>query len=114
VRLGAIGRELGDDSRDLLRAFPLDFDVLQATASTARQCMGSVRYGIRIGVVLDERWSAWFDGLGVESDGGETMLSGALPDQSALYGLLDKLRDLGLPLISVRCLLLEEQEAKER
>jgi hypothetical protein len=37
VRLGAIGRELGDGSRDLLRAFPLDFDVLQATASTARR-----------------------------------------------------------------------------
>jgi hypothetical protein len=73
-----------------------------------------VRYGIRIGVVLDERWSAWFDGLEVVSDGGETMLSRALPDQSALYGLLHKLRDLGLPLISVRRLLLEEQEAKER
>jgi hypothetical protein len=42
------------------------------------------------------------------------MLSRALPDQSALYGLVDKLRDLGLRLISVRRLLLEEQEAKER
>jgi hypothetical protein len=50
--------------------------VLQAKASTAANVGGSVRYGIRIGVVFDERWSAWFDGLGVESDGGETILSG--------------------------------------
>jgi hypothetical protein len=72
---------------------------------------GIVRYEILIEGILDEHWSAWLDGLGIESDGGETIISGALPDQSALCGLLDKLRDLGLPLISVRRLLLKEQEA---
>lgn len=58
---------------------------------------------IRIKGRIDERWSEWFHGVTithVEPD--ETVLTGSVPDQSALYGLLAKLRDLGLPLLSVQ------------
>jgi hypothetical protein len=60
------------------------------------------RYEIRVEGVLDRRWAAWFDGLGVETDGTQTVISGVLADQPALHGLLAKIRDLGLSLISVR------------
>jgi hypothetical protein len=60
------------------------------------------RYEIRIGGVLDSRWAAWFEGLEVTSSGGETVISGLLVDQAALHGLLTRVRDLGLCLISVR------------
>ena len=60
------------------------------------------RYKIRLKGHLDSRWSAWFDGLGLthESDG-TTIISGLVADQAALHGLLQKVRDIGLPLISV-------------
>jgi hypothetical protein len=61
-----------------------------------------VRYEIRVGGVLDDRWADWFGGLQVSSDGTQTVIAGVLPDQPALYGLLAKVRDLGLSLISVR------------
>jgi len=51
--------------------------------------------------VLDDRWSEWFEWLQIENQGGETILSGTLRDQSALYGILDKVRDLGLSVIAV-------------
>ena len=59
-------------------------------------------YEIRIEGRLDARWQDWFDGMTVTMDSdGTTLLSGPVPDQPALYGLLRKVRDLGLPLISV-------------
>ena len=60
------------------------------------------RYEIRLKGHLDSRWAAWFDGLSLtnESDG-TTIIHGPVADQSALYGLLQKVRDLGLPLVSV-------------
>ena len=60
------------------------------------------RYEIRLKGHLDTRWAAWFDGLSLtkESDG-TTIIHGPVADQAALYGLLQKTRDLGLPLISV-------------
>jgi hypothetical protein len=60
-------------------------------------------YEIRLRGHLDTRWAAWFDGLSLahQSDG-TTVISGAVVDQAALYGLLGKVRDLGLPLIAVR------------
>jgi hypothetical protein len=60
------------------------------------------RYEIRLKGHLDSRWAAWFDGLSLinESDG-STVIHGPVADQAALYGLLQKVRDLGLPLISV-------------
>ena len=60
------------------------------------------RYEIRVEGVLDHRWAAWFGGLHVETDGTQTVISGLLTDQPALHGLLVKIRDLGLCLISVR------------
>ena len=59
-------------------------------------------YQIRIKGHLGPQWAGWFEGLTVslETDG-ETLLSGPVVDQAALYGLLRKLRDVGLPLISV-------------
>lgn len=62
----------------------------------------SARYEIRVEGVLDARWAAWFGGLQVESGDTETVISGPLEDQPALHGLLTKVRDLGLCLISVR------------
>ncbi|MFY9929034.1 MAG: hypothetical protein WAK82_13590 [Streptosporangiaceae bacterium] len=60
------------------------------------------RYEIRVKGILDRRWAAWFEGLQVSSDGEETVISGPVADQAALHGLLAKVRDLGLFLISVR------------
>jgi hypothetical protein len=61
------------------------------------------RYEIRVRGVLDRHWSVWFEGLELRSEpGGVTVLAGPVADQAALHGLLAKVRDLGLPLLSVR------------
>jgi hypothetical protein len=61
------------------------------------------RYEIRVQGVLDDRWSAWFDGLEVTSDqAGQTTIAGPATDQAAPHGLPAKIRDLGLPLLLVR------------
>lgn len=59
-------------------------------------------YEIRLQGHLDQRWSAWFDGMQLAHlDDGTTVVRGEVADQAALHGLLDRIRDLGLPLISV-------------
>ena len=59
-------------------------------------------YEIRIKGHLDDRWGDWFEGLTItRDDTGETRLTGPVVDQAALHGLLKKVRDLGIPLISV-------------
>jgi hypothetical protein len=60
------------------------------------------RYEVRLRGHLASRWAAWFDGLSIsnESDG-TTLIDGLVFDQAALHGLLQKVRDVGLPLISV-------------
>ncbi len=59
-------------------------------------------YEIRLKGHLDEQWAAWFGGLVMAlSDDGETVLTGPVADQAALHGLLKKVRDLGMPLLSV-------------
>ncbi len=61
-------------------------------------------YEIKIKGHLDPRWSDWFAGLKLTYSNEEaTLLSGPLPDQSALHGLLERIRDLNLTLISVTC-----------
>ncbi|MET3808297.1 hypothetical protein ABIB25_005326 [Nakamurella sp. UYEF19] len=60
------------------------------------------RYEIRVKGHLDPRWTAWFDGLTVTAENdGTTVIHGQVLDQAALHGLLAKVRDIGLPLISV-------------
>jgi hypothetical protein len=61
-----------------------------------------VSYEIRVEGVLDSRWATWFGGLQVQGAGTQSVISGPLADQAALHGLLVKVRDLGLVLISVR------------
>jgi hypothetical protein len=59
-------------------------------------------YEIHIKGHLDERWSEWFAGLKLTClEGDVTLLSGLLPDQTALHGLLERVRDLNLTLLSV-------------
>jgi hypothetical protein len=59
-------------------------------------------YEIRLEGRLEPRWSAWFDGLELTAGAdGTTVLRGPVADQAALHGLLQRLRDLGIPLISV-------------
>ena len=60
------------------------------------------RYEIRIRGLLPSHWSTWFDGFAVQPAGdGTTLITGQVADQAALHGVLQALRDLGLPLLSV-------------
>jgi len=63
---------------------------------------------IRFKEQINEKWSDWFGGLTVNYSDDETLLSGPVTDQSALYGIISRLRDLGLQLISVCSEELEE------
>lgn len=59
-------------------------------------------YEIRLKGHLDNRWSDWFEGLTITlEEDGDTLLTGPVIDQAALFGLLKKVRDLGLPLVSI-------------
>jgi hypothetical protein len=60
-------------------------------------------YEIQIKGHLDESWLEWFEGLVLTHEsGGSTTLRGAIVDQSALHGMLKKIRDLGMPLLSIK------------
>jgi hypothetical protein len=64
--------------------------------------MSPTAYEIRVQGHLAPRWAAWFDGLSLTAEGdGTTALRGPVADQAALHGLLQRLRDTGLPLLSV-------------
>jgi len=70
-------------------------------------------YHIRVKGILDEKWSDWFDGFTITPQADdETLLVGPVPDQSALHGLLTKIRDLGLPLLLVKRVEAASGEAK--
>lgn len=64
--------------------------------------VANVQYEIRVTGHLNSRWEAWFDGLALSrEDDGTTAIRGPIVDQAALHGVLQKLRDIGVPLISV-------------
>jgi hypothetical protein len=60
------------------------------------------RYEIRVEGILGRRWTAWFEGLQVSSDGSQTVICGPVADQAAVHGLLNKVCGLGLVLVSAR------------
>ena len=71
-------------------------------------------YEIRIKGLLDDRWASWFGGLTLtREDNGETLLTGPVVDQAALHGLLRKVRDLGVPLLSVTRVRPDQADAKD-
>jgi hypothetical protein len=72
-----------------------------STGQSGRQG-GPSRYEIRLQGRLDRRWATWFDGMTLTVAGDTTVLRGVVVDQAALHGMLARLRDLGLPLLSVR------------
>jgi hypothetical protein len=69
----------------------------------------TVIYQIRIKSHLDPDWTDWFEGLTIsQEDDGDTLLTGPVVDQSALHGLLKKVRDLGMSLVSINPLPIDE------
>jgi hypothetical protein len=71
---------------------------------------GADYYEIRVRGNLDNHWSAWFEGLTLTLLGnGKTLIAGPIQDQAALHGILAKIRDLGLPLLSVICVDCEDE-----
>ena len=71
-------------------------------------------YEIRLRGHLDARWVKWFDGLAITLDeNGNTLLSGPVADQPALHGILKKVRDVGLPLLSVNSVEPDTKEDRE-
>ena len=70
----------------------------------------STCYEIRVAGSLPPQWRDWFDGLVINTENGETLLRGPVADQAALFGLLKKIRDVGLPLVSVRQITSQEKE----
>ena len=75
---------------------------MSAARSSTGDRPGPDRYEVRVKGHLAGRWAAWFDGLTLtrESDG-TTLIEGPVVDQAALHGLLQKVRDTGMPLVSV-------------
>jgi hypothetical protein len=71
-------------------------------------------YQIRIKGHLGREWTDWFGGLAITlEDNGETLLTGSVVDQAALHGVLKKVRDLGMPLLSVVCVKPDPAERPE-
>ena len=71
-------------------------------------------YEIRLKGHLEARWVKWFDGLAIRlEDNGDTLLTGPVTDQAALHGLLKKVRDLGLPLLSVNSVEPDAEEVRK-
>ena len=69
----------------------------------------ALNYEIRLKGHLDDRWAEWFEGLTITlEENGDTLLTGLVVDQAALHGLLKKVRDLGLLLVSVNRVLVGE------
>ena len=75
---------------------------MSETHASTEDCYEPGLYEIRIKGHLDDRWTDWFGGLTITlEENGDTLLTGPVIDQAALHGLLRKVRDLGMPLLSV-------------
>ena len=61
-------------------------------------------YQIKVKGRLSNQWIDWFEGMTITFEGGVTSITGPVTDQAALHGLLIRVRDLGLPLLSVNCI----------
>jgi hypothetical protein len=71
-------------------------------------------YEIRLKGHLDDRWAEWFEGLTITlEENGDTVLIGPVVDQAALHGLLKKVRDLGMPLVSVNFVIPRQDPTEE-
>jgi len=71
-------------------------------------------YEIRLKGHLEARWVKWFDSLAIRlEEDGDTLLTGPVVDQAALHGLLKKVRDLGLPLLSVNSVEPDAEEVRK-
>jgi hypothetical protein len=80
-----------------------------------RRLWEPAEYSIRVAGHLDQRWAEWFDGLTLTREGdGTTVLQGRVADQPALHGLLVKIRDLGLTLLSVTPSMPDSSAAERR
>jgi hypothetical protein len=83
----------------------------RANSAQERQRREMSVYEIRVKGHLDPRWSEWFDGLQITNEpNGAALLSGCIPDQAALHGMLARVRDLNLQLISVTSVDSDQQE----
>ncbi|MEM7029762.1 MAG: hypothetical protein AAF629_09365 [Chloroflexota bacterium] len=79
-----------------------------------QQHITATHYEIRLKGHLNEQWTPWFDGLTITLiDNGETLLAGPVIDQAELHGLLKKIRDLGLPLLLVKNLTIDEIDTEK-
>ena len=77
-------------------------EIITYTCMEKKTSMPQEFYQITVKGHLDNRWADWFEGLTITlEDNGETLLTGPVVDQAALHGLLRKVRDLGVPLLSV-------------
>ena len=80
-----------------------------------RKCGQSVVYQIRLQGQLDRQWATWFEGMTIIlAKNGDTLLVGEVADQAALHGLLSKIRDVGIPLLSVNRLQPDQLEGLDR
>jgi hypothetical protein len=73
----------------------------------------STDYRIKLKGRLDPKWSDWFGQMAISNEGGETILTGPVADQAALHGLLIRIRDLNLTLLSVERIELVQHEKQE-
>ncbi len=80
----------------------------------AKPTANTVYYEIRLKGQLNARWADWFDGMTITLDNnGDTLLSGPVVDQAALHGLLKKVRDVGITLLSVNSVKQKGSEGSE-
>ena len=88
---------------------------MSATDGPDRRCGEFQPHEIRVQGLLDARWAEWLQGMTLtREDGGVTSLTGPPLDQAALHGLLNRIRDLGLPIISLRRLCADHPNHQEK